>query len=198
MINEHIQPSTFSLPSHTLPGDVRKSLNQLLETFESKLAEDETSIGTTYLAKMQIDMGDSELVSQRPYPIAMKQCDSIRSEMDKLFDAQVIHSSHYSWSVPSIVVAKGDGGKHLVINYRPLNKVTWKFVWPMPRVEDIFSKLNSAKDFSTLNLLAGYHHIPLDEDYSQNRFYISFWKIWISESGFWISTSSGIFPRTEE
>ena len=34
----------------------------------------------------------------------------------------------------------------------------------MPRVEDIFSKLNGAKYFSTLNLCIGHHHIPLDED----------------------------------
>ena len=33
----------------------------------------------------------------------------------------------------------------------------------MPKVEDIFSKLNSAKYFSTLDLWAGYHHIPLDK-----------------------------------
>ena len=34
----------------------------------------------------------------------------------------------------------------------------------MPRVEDIFSELNGAKNFSTLNLHAGYHHIPLEEE----------------------------------
>ena len=33
----------------------------------------------------------------------------------------------------------------------------------MPKVEDIFSKLNGAKYFSTLYLRAGYHHIPLDK-----------------------------------
>ena len=33
----------------------------------------------------------------------------------------------------------------------------------MPKVEDIFSKLNGAKYFSTLCLRAGYHHIPLDK-----------------------------------
>ena len=33
----------------------------------------------------------------------------------------------------------------------------------MPKVEDIFSKLNGAKYFSTLDLRAGYHHIPLDQ-----------------------------------
>ena len=54
--------------------------------------------------------------------------------------------------------------KHPVIGYRALNKVTWIFVWPMPRVEDIFPKLNGAKHFSTLNLCAGYYYIPLNED----------------------------------
>ena len=34
----------------------------------------------------------------------------------------------------------------------------------MPRVEDIFSKLNGAKYFSTLNLHAGNQHIPLNEE----------------------------------
>ena len=38
MIDEYIQPDTFTYPLHTLPGDVRKSLNQLLETFKSQFA----------------------------------------------------------------------------------------------------------------------------------------------------------------
>ena len=33
----------------------------------------------------------------------------------------------------------------------------------MPKVKDIFSQLNGAKYFSTLDLQAGYHHIPLHE-----------------------------------
>ena len=33
----------------------------------------------------------------------------------------------------------------------------------MLKVEDIFSKLNGAKYFTTLDLRARYHHIPLDK-----------------------------------
>ena len=164
MIDEHIQPDSFTPPLHTLLGDARKSLNQLLETFKSQFAQDETSIGTTHLIKVQIDMGNSEPVLLRPYPITVKHYDWVRSEMNKLLDAQVIHNSHSSWSAPVIVVSKGDVGKHLVIDYRALSKVTQKFEWPISRVEDIFSKLNGAKYISTLNLCTQYHHIPLDED----------------------------------
>ena len=167
-LDEHVQPDSFTPPLHTLPDDVRKSLNQPLETFKSQFSKDETSIGTIHLTKMQIDTGDAESVWQRPYPITMKHYDWVRSEINKLHDALVIHNSHSSWSAPIIVVPKGDGGKCLVIDYRALNKVTQKFVWPMSRVEDIFSKLKGAKYFSTFDLHAGYHHIPLDEDYSPN------------------------------
>ena len=44
MLDEHIQPHTITAPLHTLQGDVRKSFNQLLETFKSQIAQDETSI----------------------------------------------------------------------------------------------------------------------------------------------------------
>ena len=62
---------------------------------------------------MQFDMGDSEPVLQKPYPITMKHYDWVRSEINKLLDAQVIHSSHSSWSASIIVVPKGGGGKCL-------------------------------------------------------------------------------------
>ena len=38
-----------------------------------------------------------------------------------------------------------------------------EIIWPMPKVENIFAQLNGAKYLSTLDLQAGYHHIPLDE-----------------------------------
>ena len=56
-------------------------------------------------------MGNSDHFLQSPYPIAMKHYDWVRSEINKFLDAQVIHSSHSSWSAPFTVVPKGDGGK---------------------------------------------------------------------------------------
>ena len=117
----------------------------------------------TTLTSMSIDTGTTDPVSQKPYPIAMKHYDWVKTKIEKLLAAKVIRSSSSSWSALIIVVPKGDGGKHLVIDYRALNKVTRKFTWPMPKLEDIFSKLNGATYFTTLDLHAGYHHIPLDK-----------------------------------
>ena len=92
----------------------------------------------TPLTEMTIDTGTTDPVSQKPYQIAMKHYQWVKEEVEKLLTVKVICSSRSSWSVPIIVVCKGDGGKQLVIDYCTLNKVTRKFTWPMPKVEDIF------------------------------------------------------------
>ena len=88
MIDKHVQPHTFTPSLHTLLGKVRKSLNQLLETFKSQFAQDEINIETTYLTITQIDTGNSKHVSQKPYPIAMKHYAWVRNKINKFLDAQ--------------------------------------------------------------------------------------------------------------
>ena len=164
MLPKTVKPDSFTPPKYQLDATTQQQLDFLLINFKDQFMKDETTIGTTPLTQMSIDTGDSDPISQKPYPIAMKHYQWVKEEIDKLLEARVIRNSHSSWSSPIIVVPKGDGGKHLVIDYRALNKVTRKFVWPMPKVEDIFSQLNSAKYFSTLDLRAGYHHIRLTTD----------------------------------
>ena len=160
---EQVKLDVFNPPCHTLTSNIQNELNALLKEYESQFMKDKTSIGTTPLTSMMIDTGSSDPVSQKPYPIAMKHYQWVKEEIEKLLAARVICSSRSSWSAPIIVVPKGDGGKHLVIDYRALNKVTRKFTWPISKVEDIFSKLNSTTYFIMLDLRAGYHHIPLDK-----------------------------------
>ena len=163
MMAETVTPDTFNPPIHKLSKTVQNELNTLLKEYESQFTKDETSIGTLPLTSMTIDTGTSDPISQKPYPLAMKHYQWVKEEIEKLLAAKVIHSSRSSWSAPIIVVPKGDGGKCLVIDYRALNKVTRKFTWPMPKVEDIFSKLNGTTFSTTLDLQAGYHHLPLDK-----------------------------------
>ena len=152
MIAKEVKLDTFYPPHHKLKPSIELKLDAHLKEYASQFTKDETSIGTTPLTEMTIDMGTSDPVSQKPYPITMKNYQWVKEEIEKLLTAKVIHSSRSSWSAPIIFVPKGDRGKQLVINYHALNKASRKFTWPMPKVEDIFSKLNDAKYFSTLDL----------------------------------------------
>ena len=111
MIAEQVLPDIFDQPHHKLKPGIQSKLDMLLKEYETQFAKDETSIGTTPLTEMTINTGDSEPISQKPYPITMKNYQWVKDEIAKLLTAKVIHSSRSSWSAPIIVVSKVDGGK---------------------------------------------------------------------------------------
>ena len=107
MMVEQVKPDVFDPPHHKLNANIQNKLDALLKEYESQLANDEISILTTPLTSMMIDMGNSDPVSQKPYPIAMKNYQRVKEEIEKLLIAKVICSSRSSWSAPIIIVPKG-------------------------------------------------------------------------------------------
>ena len=87
------QTDVFSQPCHKLTTNIQNELDALVKEYESQFAKDKTSIGTTPLTSMTIDTGDSDPVSQKPYPIPMKHYQLVKEEIEKLLAAKVIHSS---------------------------------------------------------------------------------------------------------
>ena len=78
MMAEQVTPDTFNPSHHKLKMDTQKKLDTLLEEYKSQFVKDETSIRTTPLTSMTIDMEDSEPVSQKPNLIAMKNYQWVR------------------------------------------------------------------------------------------------------------------------
>ena len=111
MMTEQVQLDTFNPPHHKLRPSIESKLNTLLKEYALQFAKDETSIGTTPLAEMTIDIGISNPVSQKPYLIAMKNYQWVKEEIETFLTAKVIHSSRSNWSAPVIIVPKGNGGK---------------------------------------------------------------------------------------
>ena len=100
MMTEQVEPDTFHPIHHKLKPSIKSKLDALLKEYTSQLAKDETSIKTTPFTEMMIDTGTSDPVSQKPYPIAMKNYQWVMDEIEKLHTAKVICSSRPSWSAP--------------------------------------------------------------------------------------------------
>ena len=90
MMAEQVEPDTFHPPCHKLKSSTESKLDTLLKEYTSQFAKDETSIGMTSLTEKTIDTGNSEPVSQKPYPIAMKNYQWVKDEIEKLLTAKVI------------------------------------------------------------------------------------------------------------
>jgi hypothetical protein len=61
-------------------------------------------------------------------------------------------------------VSKKDKTHRLCIDYRPLNVVTMKNKYPLPRIDLLFNQLIRAQVFSKIDLCSGYHQIKIHEE----------------------------------
>ena len=82
MLPETVKPVSFTPPKYQLDSTIKQQLDFLLGTFKDQFAKDETTIGTTPLTQMSINTGDSDPVSQKLYPVAMKYYNWVKEEID--------------------------------------------------------------------------------------------------------------------
>ena len=83
------------------------------------------------------------------------------NEMEK---RGIVRSSSSPWASPVVLVPKKDGSVRFCVDFRRLNSITQKDVYPLPRVDDILDTLGNARFFTTLDLASGYWQVPLDDD----------------------------------
>ena len=74
----------------------------------------------------------------------------------------VVQPSASAWASPIVIVPKKDGTSRFCVDFRRVNAVTKKDVYPLPRIDDILDTLGGAQYFSTLDLSSGYWQIELD------------------------------------
>nr|GEY53354.1 hypothetical protein [Tanacetum cinerariifolium] len=77
----------------------------------------------------------------------------------------------YHGSRPVLFVKKKDGSIRLCIDYRELNRITFRNRYPLPRIDDLFDQLQGAKFLSKIDLRSGYHQLHVKErDVSKTAF----------------------------
>ncbi|MCO5610779.1 hypothetical protein L7F22_065020 [Adiantum nelumboides] len=110
-----------------------------------------------------------------PYRVSQAQQEEIMRQVNELVEKGMVRPSSSPFCSPVLLVQKKDGTYRMCVDYRALNRITIKNRFPVPRVEDLFDKLQGSTYFSRIDLKSGYHQIRIvDEDIVKTAFRTSF------------------------
>ena len=102
-------------------------------------------------------------VAKAAYLLAPSEMKELQSQLQELQDKGFIRPSHFPWGAPVLFVKKKDRTLRMCIDYRELNKLTFKNRYPLPYINDLFDQLQGAKYFSKIDLRPGYHQLRVND-----------------------------------
>jgi predicted aspartyl protease len=99
------------------------------------------------------------VVAVRPYRYAHLQKDELEKQCGEMLRQGVIRPSSSVLSSSALLIRKPNGFWRFCVEYRALNVVTIKDMFPIPMVEELLDELRGAKFFTKLDMRSGYHQV---------------------------------------
>ncbi|UYV66779.1 hypothetical protein LAZ67_4002838, partial [Cordylochernes scorpioides] len=158
-----VRECLISMISTDLEETKKNRLLTCLNEFSDIFDFEKKSFPVSGEIKHKIDTSDYPPVRQRPYRVSPAERRVIQSEVEKMMGAKIIRPSSSPWASPVILVKKKDGSLRFCVDYRRLNKITKKDVYPLPRIDDALKTLSGSRYFSTMDMRSGYWQIEVDD-----------------------------------
>ena len=174
----------------------KKELMPLLQEFSDIFSISKRDIGLTGMVAHEIDTGQEKPICTpyRRIPLALE--DKVDEMINELEGKGIIRPSLSPWNAPLVVVPKKNGDIRLTVDYRKLNSITERPIFPMPDSRALLDTLSGSAYFTTLDLSSGYYNIPMKEEDVQKTAFSTrrnHWEFVRMPMG--LSTAPGTFQR---
>ncbi|GJZ14186.1 RNA-binding protein BRN1-like protein isoform X1 [Tanacetum coccineum] len=144
-LNPHIQPLLQSY-NHVFPAEIPSGFPPL-RTIQHK-----------------IDFIPSLVLPNKPaYRLNPQETDEMRKQVEGLLQKGLIRKSLSPCAVPTILVPKKNEEWQMCMDSKSINKITIKYHFLIPLLNDLLDELYGATVFSKVDLKSGYHQIRIYE-----------------------------------
>ncbi|CAF3479922.1 unnamed protein product [Rotaria sp. Silwood1] len=161
--NKDLTGTTKTIPPlvEHIDDPVKRMKVSLMLHHYQQLFDDSFLQGITYKPQHAISIGSHSPLAEHPCRVSHLNRQIINNAVKKMLDNGIIELSNAPWASPVVIVKKSDESPRFCIDYRRLNSITQKDVYPLPRIDDVIERLNGSQIFSKLDLRSGYFQIPL-------------------------------------
>ena len=167
---DHLE-DLYERSSKLLGQDESSQLRHLLILYQDVFAVNDFDLGNFTAITHKIDTKDAKPVKQRLRRTPFCFADEEKAHLDKMLKAGVIEPSTSEWASAPVLVRKRDGSVRWCVDYRALNNITVKDVFPLPLVEECMDTLAGNKWFSKLDANSAYWQIKIEpEDQCKTAF----------------------------
>ena len=149
-------------------------------------------------AKINVD-DDMKPKFFKPRPVPFSLREKVDRELQRLQDEGIIEPTQFSeWATPIVPIVKEDGSIRICGDYRlTANQASKLDSYPLPRVDELFSRLSKGKLFSKLDLRNAYLQLVLDEESRPLTTINTHKGLFVyNRLPFGISSAPGVFQRT--
>lgn len=147
--------------------EIELKLTQLLKAYEDIFHLPGDTLQTNNFYSQSINLADNIPVYVPNYKQIYSQQPEINSQITQMLNDGIIEPSVSHFNSPILLVPKKsetDKKWRLVVDFRQLNKKLMGDKFPLPRIDSILDQLGRAKYFTTLDLMSGFHQIPLEPE----------------------------------
>jgi hypothetical protein len=103
------------------------------------------------------------LPNKAAYRLIPRENEEVKNQVHELLDKGLISERLSSCAVPTVLIPKKDGGWRMCTDSRAINKITIRYRFHFPRMDDLMEYLSGANFFSKIDLKSGYYHNRMRE-----------------------------------
>jgi hypothetical protein len=111
----------------------------------------------------RINTGSSPPIKDAPRRQSPWKELEIAKHIDLMLKNNIVERADSPRAAPVVLAKKKDGTVRFCNDYRKLNEITTRDVYPLPRVDDSLAALSDMAWFSTMDMTAGFHQIKLND-----------------------------------
>jgi hypothetical protein len=142
-----------------------EEVQELLEIF-SDIVVDEFPNSLPPIRSINHHIGlipGESLLRKAAYRLMPKENEEVKRQVQDRLDKGFVRESLSPCVVPTVLSPKKDGGWRMCTDSREINKITIRYRFPLPRMDDLMDFLSGANYFSKLDFKSGYHQIRMRE-----------------------------------